>query len=263
MSSSQIHTPLFSLLGRLCRTLKLPAVARNAPRLASEANRQGIEPLSYLVQLLESEVDERFERRAARRIKEAGFPLVKTLEGFDFSRSPQLPQSRIRQLADGGYIEQAEPIILLGEPGTGKTHLATALGVAAARQGRAVRFASASRLVNELLEARDARELGRVVSRYGRVELLILDELGYLLLQGAAAELLFQILSERNERRSLIITTNLPFGEWPQVFTDVRLCRAVIDRLTHKAHIIETGSQSARLQEALKRNNKPPRPTED
>lgn len=240
MSSSQIHAPLFSLLGRLCRTLKLPAVARNAPRLASEANRQGIEPLSYLVQLLESEVDERFERRAARRIKEAAFPLVKTLEGFDFSRAPQLPEARIRLLADGRYIEQAEPIILLGEPGTGKTHLATALGVAAARQGRAVRFTSASRLVNELLEARDARELGRVVSRYSRVELLILDELGYLPLLGAAAELLFQVLSERNERRSLIITTNLPFGEWPQLFTDLRLCRAIIDRLTHKAHIIET-----------------------
>ena len=262
MSAGQVCTPLEGLLVRLCRTLKLPAVARNASRLASEATRQSIEPLSYLVQLLESELDERAERRAARRIKEAGFPIVKTLESFDFSCASHLPEARIRALCDGRYIEQAEPIILLGEPGTGKTHLASALAVAAARQGRAVRFTSASRLVNELLEARDARDLGRVVARYSRVELLVLDELGYLPLAGAAAELLFQVLSERNERRSLIVTTNLPFGEWTQVFTDVRLCRAILDRLTHKAHIIETGSQSARLQEALKRQNKRPRSAE-
>jgi DNA replication protein DnaC len=131
--------------------------------------------------------------------------------------------------------------------------LAIALGVAAAHQGRAVRFASAGRLVNELVEAKDARDLGRIVGRYSRLDLLVLDELGYLPLSKADAELLFQVFSERHERRALVLTTNLPFGEWTAVFPDPRLCRAVIDRLTHRAHIIETGMQSIRLQEALRR----------
>jgi len=247
--------PMESLMVRLCRALHLPAVARNAPRLASEASRQGLEPLSYLVRLLESEVDERTERRAARRIKEAGFPSVKTLSGFDFRRS-EINEAQIRQLADGQYIERAETVLFLGEPGTGKTHLATALGVAAASKGCSVRFITAGRLVNELVEARDARELGRVVGRYSRVELLVLDELGYLPLRGADAELLFGVLSERHESRSVVITTNLPFGEWTSVFPDPRLCRAVIDRLTHRAHIIETGSRSARLEDALGRGGR-------
>ena len=132
--------------------------------------------------------------------------------------------------------------------------MATALGVAATQQGRAVRFASAGRLVTELVEAKNAHELGRLVGRYSRLELLVLDELGYLPLSKADAELLFQVLSERHERRALVLTTNLPFGEWTAVFPDPRLCRAVIDRLTHRAHIIETGMQSIRLQEALHRH---------
>jgi DNA replication protein DnaC len=180
--------------------------------------------------------------------------LPKTLASFDFRRAPALPEVQIRQLAEGDYIDRAETVILMGEPGTGKTHLATALGVAAANQGRAVRFASAGRLVNELVEAKDARELGRLVGRYSRLDLLVLDELGYLPLSKADAELLFQVLSERHERRALVLTTNLPFGEWTTVFPDPRLCRAVIDRLTHRAHIIETGMQSIRLQEALRRH---------
>jgi DNA replication protein DnaC len=132
--------------------------------------------------------------------------------------------------------------------------LAIALGVAAVQQGRAVRFASAGRLVNELVEAKDARALGRLVSRYRRLDLLVLDELGYLPLSKADAELLFQVLSERHEQRALVLTTTLPFGEWMAVFPDPRLCRAVIDRLTHRAHSIETGMQSIRLQEALRRH---------
>lgn len=240
-------------LKALCQTLKLPTVAREAMRLAEEAVRQRLEPLTYLIGVLQAEVHEREARRAARRLKEAGFPMPKTLESFDFRRSPQLPEAKLRQLAEGEYIERAETIILMGEPGTGKTHLATALGVAAAQQGRAVRFISTGRLVNELIEAKDARELGRVVGRYSRLELLVLDELGYLPLTKADAELLFQVLSERHERRALVLTTNLPFGEWTTVFPDARLCRAVIDRLTHRAHIIETGTQSIRLQEAKHR----------
>ncbi len=241
----------------LCRTLRLPAVAREAERLADETQRQGVEPLGYLQQLLEIETGERRIRRSARRVKEAGFPLIKTLEGFDFRRNSSLPEAQLRKLADGDYIDKAECVILVGDPGTGKTHLATALGVAAAHQGRRVRFVTAARLVNELMEARDAMQLRRVVARFARADLLILDELGYLPLARADAELLFQVMSERAERRALVLTTNLPFSEWTTIFPDARLCRAMIDRLTHRSHIIDTGKNSIRLEEALKRTTGP------
>ena len=236
----------------LCKTLRLPALRRDAGRLAVEAARQGLGHLVFLKQLLETVCSERIERRAARRIKEAGFPQIKTLESFDFSRAAHLPEALIRQLAEGRYIEAAEPVLCLGEPGTGKTHLAIALGVAAAQRGHSVRFVTVAQLATELVEARDARELGRVVARYNRAEVLILDELGYVPLSRVDAELLFRVLGERQERRPVIVTTNLPFGEWTQVFPDPRLCKAVVDRLTFRAHIIETGSESMRLQASLR-----------
>jgi DNA replication protein DnaC len=248
--------PMESLVLALCRTLKLPTVGRNAAREAEEALRQGTDPLAYLLRLLELEIEERDGRRAARRLKEAGIPLMKTLEGFDFRRVPEVPEALVRKLAEGDYVGRAETVIFLGEPGTGKTHLATALAVAAARQGRPVRFVTAARLVNELVEAKDARELSRTVARYARVEVLVIDELGYLPMSKAEADLLFQVLSERNERSALILTTNLPFSEWTSVFADPRLCRAVIDRITHRSHIIDTGAKSVRLEEALRRRGK-------
>lgn len=245
-----------STIIELCRTLKLPSVARDAGRLAEEAQRQGMDYLNYLAELLQTEVDERRVRRAARRTKEARFPIVKTMESFDFSKAPHLPESLIRHLANGSYIERAETVIFLGEPGTGKTHLATALGVAAAEQGRRVRFVSAGRLVTDLVEARDSHELGRMIGRYSRIEVLIVDELGYVPLSKTDAELLFQVMGQRQERLPIVLTTNLPFGEWTSVFPDPRLCRAIVDRLTHRAHIIETGSESARLNEAMARQRK-------
>ena len=242
-----------STVTQLCRALRLPAVGRDAARLSLEAERQGQAPLEYLAELLQTEIEERQVRRAARRTKEAGFPIVKTLEGFDFSKAPHLPETLLRQLAGGDYIDRAESVLLLGEPGTGKTHLATALGVAAAQQGRRVRFVTAGRLVTELVEAKDAFELGRVVGRYSRIELLILDELGYVPLSKTDAELLFQVLGQRQEKLPIVVTTNLPFGEWTSIFSDARLCRAIVDRLTHRAHIIETGTESQRFKEALQR----------
>jgi DNA replication protein DnaC len=240
----------------LCHQLKLPTVGREAVRLATEAARQQVTPLAYLVNVLTLELTEREERRAARRIKAAGFPLPKTLESFDFQRAPQLPEARLRALATGTYLATAEPILFLGESGTGKTHLATALGMAAATQGYAVRFVTAAQLVTELIEARDAHDLNRLVGRYSRVAVLILDELGYLPLARADADLLFRVLSDRHERRPVIVTTNLPFSEWTTVFPDARLCRAVVDRLTHRAHIIETGTHSIRLADTLARADK-------
>ena len=146
-------------------------------------------------------------------------------------------------------------MILIGDSGTGKTHLATALAVCACQQGRRVRFTTLAALANELQEAQSRRELARVVGRYARTELVILDELGYLALPDGAAELVFQVLSERHERGSLIVTTNLPFGEWTKVFNDPRLAKAVVDRLTHRAHIIDTGTESWRFRHGLTRKN--------
>lgn len=243
-------------LTTLCRQLQLPTVGREAHRLATEASRQQLSPLAYLIQVLTVEVTEREDRRAQRRIKAAGFPLPKTLESFDFQRAPHLPEALLRQLATGTSIAPAEPILFLGESGTGKTHLATALGMAAAQAGRAVRFVTAAQLVTELIEARSAHDLTRLVGRYSRMEVLIVDELGYLPLSRADADLLFRVLSERHERRPVIVTTNLPFSEWTTVFPDVRLCRAVVDRLTHRAHLIDTGTESIRFADALARTPK-------
>lgn len=236
-----------------CKALKLPAVHEHAQAFAQEASRQGLAHVAYLVRLLEAEHDQRCQRRAARRIKEAGIPLVKTLETFDFARAAHLPESHIRELASCAFIDRAEPVIFLGEPGTGKTHLATALAVAAALRGRRVRFVSTARLVTELLEAQDARQLGRVSARYARIDLLVLDEFGYVPLSRTDAELLFRVLSERQEQRPIVLTTNLPFSEWTSIFPDPRLCKAIVDRLTHRAHIIETGDDSNRLTETLTR----------
>lgn len=239
-----------------CRALKLPAIGRDAVRLAKEAVRQQLEPLDYLVGLLETELDERRMRRALQRVKEARFPVPKTLDGFDFKRAPHLSESLFRTLAQGTYIDDAEPVLFIGEPGTGKTHLATALGFAAAQQGKRVRFTTAAGLVTELVEAKDRRQLASVVNRYSRVELLIVDELAYLPLSRTDAELLFRVLGERHERKPIIVTTNLPFSEWTTMFPDPRLCKAVVDRITHRAHIIDTGQDSDRLRQTMKRLNR-------
>jgi len=236
--------------------LKLPTVKRRYRQLAEEALREQQTPVAYLAALLEAEVAERAERRERRRLIDARFPLIKRLEDFRFADNPNIPQTTLAALSEGSWIDDRESIILLGESGTGKTHLATALAVCACQQGRRVRFTTLAGLANELQEAESRRELGRVVGRYARTELVVLDELGYLALPEGAAELIFQVLSERHERGSLIVTTNLPFGEWTRVFADARLAKAVVDRLTHKAHIIETGTESWRFRHGLTRRRK-------
>jgi len=236
--------------------LHLPTVRRRFRQLAQEATREQQTPLAYLAALLEAEVAERAERRERRRLLDARFPLLKRLEDFRFADNPAVPQATIAALAEGSWIDDRESIVFVGESGSGKTHLATALAISACQQGRRVRFTTLAGLANELQEAESRRELQRVVGRYARIELLVLDELGYLALPDGAAELVFQVLSERHERGSLIVTTNLPFGEWTKVFPDPRLAKAVVDRLTHRAHIIDTGTESWRFRHGLTRTAK-------
>jgi DNA replication protein DnaC len=253
MSQPAKTQALEALVEAHARELHLPAIRARFRALAAEAVREQQTPLAYLAALLEAEVQERSERRERRRLLDARFPLIKRLEDFRFEDNPKVPQATIAALAEGSWIDDRESVIFVGESGTGKTMLATALGVCACQQGRRVRFTTLAGLATELQEADSRKELARVVGRYSRIEVLLLDELGYLALPNGAAELVFQVISERNERGSLIVTTNLPFGEWTKVFPDARLAKAVVDRITHKAHIIDTGTESWRFRHGLKR----------
>jgi DNA replication protein DnaC len=233
--------------------LKLPTVKARFRQMAAEAVREQQTPVAYLAALLEAEMHERAERRERRRLLDARFPLLKRLEEFRFADNPKIPQATIAALADGSWINDRDSIVLVGDSGTGKTHLAIGLAVCACQQGRRVRFTTLAGLANELQEADSRRELARVVGRYSRTEVVVLDELGYLSLPDGAAELVFQVISERNERGSLIVTTNLTFGEWTKVFPDPRMAKAVVDRITHRAHIIDTGTESWRFRHGLER----------
>ena len=227
-------------------SLRPPAVRRLGAALATEAPRQHLTDEEFLAKVLLAEVDERDERRRLRRVKAAGFPRVKLLEDFDLGVSGVNP-AVIATLSSGTYLERSEPVVLLGDSGTGKSHLLIGLGMKACEMGKTVRYVTCAQLVNELAEAADAKRLSRLVTRYGRVDLLLLDELGYVQLDTRGAELMFQILTEREERSSVATATNLPFSEWGKIVPDARLVAAIIDRLTFHAHIIETGSDSYRL----------------
>jgi DNA replication protein DnaC len=253
VSAQAKQRALETLIEAHATELKLPTVRRRFRAFAAEATREQQTPVAYLAALLEAEHQERAERRERRRLIDARFPLIKRLEDFRFDDNPNVPQATIAALAEGSWIDDRESVIFVGESGTGKTMLATGLAVCACQQGRRVRFTTLAALANELQEAESRRELARVVGRYARTELVVLDELGYLALPEGAAELVFQVISERNERGSLIVTTNLPFGEWTKVFPDPRLAKAVVDRITHRAHIIETGTESWRFRHGLAR----------
>jgi DNA replication protein DnaC len=229
-----------------CRELKLPTVRAEATAIAQSALRAGLTHRSYLAEVLAAEVDDRGERRRQRRVADAHFPRVKHLGEFDCSRSA-VTEATVAALAAGAFIDAGDPVVLLGDSGTGKSHLLIGTGMAAAEAGRRVRYTTAAALVNELVEAADDRTLSRVIARYGRVDLLCLDELGYLSLDVRGAELLFQVLTEREEKRSVAVASNAPFSEWGRTFTDARLAGAVVDRLTFRSLIIETGSDSFRL----------------
>ena len=245
--SAVSDTAAQAAIGAATRELRLPTVRDQAARLAQIAARQRHTHLAYLAEVLAAELDDRTERRRARRIAEARFPRLKRLADFNADAVPAIQPAQLATLATGAWIDAGEPLILLGDSGTGKTHLLISLGLAACEQGRRVRYATTAQLVNELAEAASQRQLSRVVGRYGRLDLLLLDELGYVQIDPRGAELLFQIITEREERASIGIGTNLPFSEWGTIFPDPRLVAAIVDRVTFNAHILETGTQSYRL----------------
>jgi len=237
--------------------LKLSTIAAHLEEYLRQAKEGGQDYAEFLLNLTEVEVSTRQENGRKRRITEARFPLLKPIETFKFEYAPELDTRLIRELISGGYLKQNRNVIFMGKSGTGKTHLATALGIQACAQGVRTRFVSACALVNELIEARDEKVLSRVIKRYYRYGLIIIDELGYVPFTREGAELLFQVLAERHERKPVIITTNLGFGDWTQIFGDPNLTAALLDRITHKAHIINCSWESYRLKESLNKRRDP------
>ncbi len=221
-------------------------------RLAREAADAGEDYEAYLLKLTELELAQRSANALANRIKAAGFPVLKDLETFDFTLAPGLNKQKVLELARGQWIEERFNCCLIGNSGTGKTHLAVALGQAACRGGQRVRFCTAAGLVNQLEEAQKQYRLERMLSALDRVDLLVVDELGYLSFSRAGAELLFQVFADRYERGSILITSNLPFGEWGSVFQGERMTAALLDRLTHRCHIFEMNGESYRFRESAK-----------
>jgi DNA replication protein DnaC len=233
--------------------LKLSAMLAELEVCIRQARESNTGYGEFFLHLTELEVAARMENGRKRRIKEARFPLLKPIETFEFEAAPDLDTRLIRELLDGQYIKEARNVIFLGRSGTGKTHLATALGIAACGQGVRTRFVTGCGLANELIEARTEKRLGRIIQLYTRYGLLIIDELGYVPFSKEGAELLFQVLAERHERKSVIITSNHGFGDWTQIFGDPTLTAALLDRITHKAHIVNCSWESYRLKDTLKK----------
>ena len=230
-----------------CHQLNLTGLAPALPELCDDATRRRVSHPTFLAEALQIELDIRHERRRARRVHEARLPRVKTLDEFDLAANNNVTATTIAMLTDGTFIDNNEPVVLLGNSGTGKSHLLIGACLAAAENGRRVRYITCAQLANELAEANDDHKLSRVVARYGRYELLAIDELGYVRLDQHSAELLFQILTEREERAAVAVASNAPFSEWSKTFTDPRLAAAVVDRITYRAHIIQTGTVSYRV----------------
>jgi len=247
-----------AVLEELCRELKVPAVLRSYPALARQARDAGIAYEDFLRELLEEEVRSRRDSTANRRLREARFPEIKTLDHIDWKALQGVSRPKVRELASCAFVDQGDDIVLAGPIGTGKTLLATAIGVEAARRRYRVLFTRAADLVRDLREARDERSLGLMQQRLQRVSLLIVDELGFVPFDRAGGELLFNVLADRYERRSTIVTTNLAFSEWVQVFGSEKLTTPLLDRLSHHAHVLTTKGSSYRTRHRRHGSKKDP-----
>ena len=241
-----------ALLIENLKKLKLSTMIGNLEGLIRQAKQEKLSYEEFVLNLSEAEVQARQENGRKRRLSEANFPLIKPLETFDFGAAPQLDARLVKELSGCEYAQKPRNIIFLGKSGTGKTHLATGLGMEACKQGIRTRFVTGCGLANELIEARDEKTLARAVKRYAGYGLLIIDELGYVPFSKQGAQLIFQILAERHERKPVMITTNMGFGDWTQIFGDPSMTAALMDRITHKAHVINCTWESYRLKETLK-----------
>ncbi len=240
------------LLETYLRQLRLPSFARNYRAFATDAARSNLDYTRYLLALAEQEVSKREQNRIQKRVKAARFPMLKELADFDFSSLPELNKARVIDLSRGEYIQKREPIVFIGNPGLGKTHLAISLALSACRQGHRVRFWTAAGLVNELLHAQDEHRLNRFFATALKLDLIVLDELGFIPFSASGAHALFTFCSEVYERLALILTTNLKFADWIQVLGDERLTAALLDRITHHAHILELVGESFRFRERFR-----------
>src|SRR6202051_2508456 len=242
------------LLGHHLKALKLPTFLREYDKLARQCAAEGVDHVRYLLRLAELELIERERRRGGRRIKEAKFPAVKSLDSFDYLALPSLNKALVLELARSEYVARRENIIAVGNSGTGKTHISIGVGLAACQKGLSVGFTTAAAMVHELIEARDEKRLLRQQRQLANYKLLIIDELGYVPLSQTGAELLFEVFSQRYERGATIVTSNLPFDEWTSVFGSERLTGALLDRLTHHVHILEMNGESYRLNQSKRRS---------
>jgi DNA replication protein DnaC len=245
------------LLEHNLKELKLPTFLREYDRLAGQCAAEGVDHSSYLLRLSELELIERHHRMVDRRIKAARFPTTKSLDTFDFLSLPSLNKALVMELARCQYIDRHENVIALGNSGTGKTHVALGLGLAACQRGLSVGFTTAAALVHELIEARDEKRVLNLQKKLARLKLLIIDELGFVPLSKTGAELLFEVFSHRYERGSVLVTSNLPFDEWTEVLGSERLTGALLDRLTHHVHILEMNGESYRLKQSRQGNPAP------
>ena len=244
------------LLNHRLKSLRLPTVLREYGKLAKQAAAEGLDHVRYLARLVELELIDRERRMVDRRIKAAKFPAVKSLDSFDFAAIPKLNKMQVLELARCEWIERRENVIALGPSGTGKTHVALGIGLAACQKGLSVGFTTAAALVSEMMEARDERRLLRFQKQMAGYKLLIIDELGFVPLSKTGAELLFELISQRYERGSTLITSNLPFDEWTETFGSERLTGALLDRLTHHVSILEMNGESYRLANSTARKRR-------
>jgi len=252
----KLETKSAVLLKHHLKALKLPTMTAECEKVAARCAKENVDHLGFLLQLCELELLDRERRAARRRLKAARFPTPKALDGFDFTAVPSLPKQKALELARGEWVTQRTNVCLIGGSGTGKTHLATALAMEACARGKRVRFFRVTELATLLLEAREERQLTRLRSQLAKLDLLVLDELGYVPASQVGAELLFDVISTAYERSSVIVTTNLPFEEWKEVLGSERLTGATLDRLTHRCTIVATGGESYRLREARRRRRR-------